>query len=172
MLLKTTCIDVSKVSYRWIIRLSFAAMMVIALLTTSCTRQGDADQSSSNSTTAVDVCALITTEKIETLLEDTIRNPRSGPAAGITLGSCTWAAENNGRILSIWAASNERWDQLVERDGVGSIEGLGARAEKTEEGGLYVDPGKGNYFLQAFVIDTNGSVNLELGMAGARLAIN
>ncbi|PKQ26030.1 MAG: hypothetical protein CVT64_06020 [Actinobacteria bacterium HGW-Actinobacteria-4] len=122
----------------------------------------------------VDVCALLGAERVAALLADELREPRASGAAGNMLGSCSWTADNNGRTLSAWAWPIDQWDAAIATDdfGTGPIDGLGARAESTNDGGLLVDPGGEHYYFQIFVIDTDGSINFDLARQGAELLLN
>lgn len=170
-------------------RLSLVAIGLCAALTFSACAGDDGDTPAPQATIAegvggqvpagdpnaeVAVCDLLESGQVAALLADELREPRAGRAAGNTLGRCDWTADNNGRTLSVWAWPIGLWERAIATDGFGTgpIEDLGVRAESTSDNGLLVDPGNRHYYLQVFVIDTDGSTNFDLALQAAELLVN
>lgn len=122
----------------------------------------------------VAVCELLDTAEVSALLEDDLREPSPDEPTSYSLGACSWGAENNGRSLYVSARDLEQWDPALERDdfGVEPIEGLGERAWRTSDHGLFVDPGDRDYFYQLFVIGLDGDINFDLGVEAAELLLD
>lgn len=124
--------------------------------------------------TPIAACELIDVAEVQALFQDEIREPSDThrPRA-VTLGECTWRAENNGRSLHLALWSPNLWDERVEFDGgeVGTEDGVGVRGVRTREGRVLVEPAHRKYFITTLVIDTDGSMNTDLAAAAAALAI-
>ncbi|MFU8807332.1 MAG: DUF3558 family protein, partial [Bradymonadaceae bacterium] len=113
-------------------------------------------------------CEMVTIAQATELLEDELREPRWRGASGLTLGRCSWTANDNGRSLAIWVYKGTEWD---EADAAEPVEGLGGRAMRSKSDQVYVQPDGKDYFLVVYVTDTDGTMNWDLGLAGAKLAV-
>lgn len=120
------------------------------------------------------VCDLLDTAEVSALLEDELREPSPDEPTSYSLGACSWTADNNGRTLYVSARDLGQWDSALESDdfGVESIEGLGERAWRTSDHGLFVDPGDRDYFYQMFVIGLDGGINFDLGVEAAEMLLD
>ncbi len=107
------------------------------------------------------------------LLEDDLREPRVDKPTSNSLGACSWTADNNGRTLYVSARTLDQWDPALEFNdfGVEPIDGLGERAYRTSDDGLFLDPGDSDYFYQLFVIGLDGNIDFDLGVAAAGLLL-
>ncbi len=121
----------------------------------------------------VDVCELLDSAEVAALLEDDLREPSPDSPSSYSLGACSWGAENNGRDLYVSARALDQWDSALEANdfGVEPIEGLGERAWRTSDDGLFVDPGDRHYFYQMFVIGLDGNINFDMGVQAAELLL-
>lgn len=122
----------------------------------------------------VDACNFLTTAEVSALLEDDLREPRSDEPTSYSLGACSWTADNNGRTLYVSARALDQWDSALAANdfGVAPVDDLGARAYRTSDDGLFVDPGNQDYFYQLFVIGLDGNINFDMGVEAAQLLLD
>lgn len=164
------------------------AMLVTLVLTAGCGGDAASDADANAADAVADAvtnraggdsaplaaCEMIDVAEVQALFQDEIREPSDThrPRA-VTLGECTWRAENNGRSLYLALWSPDLWDERVEFDGgqVGTVDGVGVRGVRTRDGRILVEPAHGDYFITTLVIDTDGSMNTDLAAAAAALAI-
>lgn len=141
---------------------------------TATTQGAAATDSAEDEDAQVDVCSLLTTAEVSALLEDDLREPRSDEPTSYSLGACSWTADNNGRTLYVSARALDRWDSALAANdfGVAPVDDLGARAHRTSDDGLFVDPGDRNYFYQLFVIGLDGNINFDMGVDAAQLLLD
>lgn len=141
---------------------------------TATTQSAAATDSADDADAPVDVCSLLTTAEVSALLEDDLREPRSDEPTSYSLGACSWTADNNGRTLYVSARALDQWDSALAANdfGVDPVDDLGARAHRTSDDGLFVDPGDRNYFYQLFVIGLDGNINFDMGVDAAQLLLD
>ncbi|WP_291378512.1 DUF3558 family protein [Demequina sp.] len=122
----------------------------------------------------VEVCELLDSAEVAALLEDDLREPSPDSPSSYSLGACSWGAESNGRDLYVSARALDQWDSALESNdfGVEPIDGLGERAWRTSDDGLFVDPGDRHYFYQMFVIGLDGDINFDMSVQAAELLLD